>query len=131
VFISLVRAAIVALYPRTEQLPGAADCDLDAFLERFEREASPTVWLGVVAGALVFHLTPVFTVFWPVPAFLLSPELADKHASRISKSPIYLVREAIFLVKFAAGLAWGIDPNVRAGFALPPLPADPGTWRRS
>ena len=129
--IPLVRAAIVLLYPRTARLPGAADCDLDAFLERFRREASPLVWIGVVLGAIVFHLSPVFTVRVPLPAFLLSPALADRHAERISQSPVYLVRQTIFLVKFAAGLAWGAHASVRARFALPKLPEDPGTWRTS
>ena len=69
------RSAIVLLYPRTEGLPGAEDCDLDAFLERFRRETTPLMWLGVVLGAVVFHLTPFMTVFLPVPAFWLSPSL--------------------------------------------------------
>jgi hypothetical protein len=129
--ISLVRAALVILYPRTDVLPGVEDCDLDAFLLRFQREAKPLIWLGVVAGSLLFHVTPLFTVHVPLPAGLLSPRLADLHAERIAGSRIYLVRQSIFLVKFAAGLAWGADAKVRARFALPPLPEDPGTWRTS
>ncbi len=125
----LVRSAIVLLYPRTDLLPGAEDCDLDRFLARFRRESTTLVWLGVVLGAVVFHLSPVFTVHVPLPAFLLSPDLADRHAERISNSHVYLVRQTIFLVKFAAGLAWGAHPSVRARFALAPMPADPGTWR--
>ncbi len=35
----LIRQAIVALYPRTPALPGAEDCDLDAFLARFRARA--------------------------------------------------------------------------------------------
>ncbi len=126
----LVRAAIVALYPRTE-LPGAADCHLDDFLKRFNREAPPLIRLGVLLGALAFHLTPLFTVFVPLPAFLLPAGLLDTHAARISSTRFYLLRQTIFLLKMAAGLCWGADPAVRARFALPPLPADPGTWRTS
>jgi hypothetical protein len=125
----LVYSAIVILYPRTESLPGAADCDLEAFLVRFRREASPLVWLGVVMGAIVFHVSPVFTVLVPLPAFMLSEELADLHASRITSTRIYLVRQVVFLVKLAAGLAWGAHPEVRQRFALPPHAPDPGTWR--
>ncbi len=127
----LVYSAIVLLYPRTERLPGAEDCDLDTFLERFRRESPPIVWLGVVLGSLVFHLSPVFTVYVPLPAFMLSPRLADTHAERVGSSSVYLVRQTIFLVKFAAGLAWGAHASVRERFALPPLPDDPGTWRKS
>jgi hypothetical protein len=125
----LVYTAVVVLYPRTALLPGADDCDMRAFLERFRREASPLLWLGVVAGAVLFHVTPIFTVFVPLPAFLLRDDVADRHADRISNTPIYLVRQSIFLVKLAGGFAWGAHPDVRARFALPPLAADPGTWR--
>ena len=127
----LVRSAIVLLYPRTEGLPGAEDCELDAFLERFRRETTTLMWLGVVLGAVVFHLTPIMTVFIPVPAFLLSPAMADKHAHLITSTNVYLARQAVFLVKLPAGLLWGAHPEVRKRFALPPLEADPGTWRVS
>jgi hypothetical protein len=127
----LVRTAIVLLYPREGDLPGAEDCDLDAFLERFRRETTPLMWFGVVLGAIVFHLTPIFTVFVPAPAFALPPALANRHAERVSASDVYLLRQAIFLVKLVAGLAWGGHPSVRARFALPPLAPDPGTWRAS
>ena len=125
----VVRAAIVLLYPRTDALPGAEDCNLDAFLARFRRETTPLMWLGVVAGAILFHVSPVFTVHVPVPAILLPARLADRHAARIADCRFYLVRQALSLVKVAAGLAWGADPRVRGLLALPPLPPDPGTWR--
>lgn len=129
--IGWVRSAIVMLYPRTEALPGAADCDLDAFLIRFRREAPLLIWLGVLLGALVFHLTPLFTVFVPLPAFVLPRGLADKHAHRIASTGPYLTRQAIFLLKLPAGLAWGAHPEVRKRFGLPPLEADAGTWKSS
>ncbi len=128
--IALVRSAIVAMYPRTDALPGAEDCDLDAFLVRFREDTTPLMWLGVVLGAVLFHLSPVVTVFVPLPAFLLPPSLADRHAHKITTTNVYLLRQAVFLVKLAAGLAWGTHPEVRRRFALPPLPPDPGTWRK-
>ena len=127
--LALVRSAIVLLYPRTPELPGAEDCDLDAFLTRYRRETTPLVWTGVVLGAIVFHLTPVLTVNVPLPAFWLSPKLADRHAHEITSSSSYLLRQAIFLVKLVAGLAWGSHPDVRKRFALAPLEADPDDWR--
>lgn len=127
----LVRSAIAILYPRTDELPGAEDCDLDGFLRRFRRESTFLMWLGVVMGAVVFHLTPFMTVFVPLPAFLLPRSLADRHAYRITTGGLYLTRQAVFLVKLAAGLCWGAHPAVRARFALPALAADPGTWRAS
>lgn len=127
----LVRAAIAALYPRTAELPGAEDCDLDGFLARYRRESTPLLWLGAVAGALVFHLTPLLTVAVPLPAFLLPARLLERHAQRIAVSRFYLLRQAIVLLKMVAGLCWGAHPAVRARLGLPPLPVDPGTWRTS
>jgi hypothetical protein len=125
----LLRNAIAALYPRTATLPGIEDCGLDAYLAKFRAESTPLVWLGAVAGALVFQLTPIFYVFVPLPAFLLPAAVRERHAQRVATTEVYLIRQAIFMVKFVAGLCWGADPKVRAAFALPPLPADPGTWR--
>lgn len=127
----LVRAAIVMLYPRVGDWPGAEDCDIDAFLERFRRETTGLMWLGVVLGAIVFQLTPLVTIFVPLPASLLSKDLADRHAERIATSNVYLLRQAIFLLKLVAGMVWGGHPSVRERFALPPLAPDPGTWRSS
>jgi hypothetical protein len=89
------------------------------------------MWLGTVLGAVLFHLTPLFMVGVPLPAFWLPRALADKHAHRVSTTSFYLLRQAILLVRLPAGLAWGAHPEVRKKFALPPFEADPGTWRRS
>lgn len=129
--IALVRSACVALYPRTESLPGIEDTDLDAFLLRFRRESSFLLWFGVVLGAVVFALSPVLTTGVPLPAFLLPRGLRDRHATRIASHPIYLLRQAVMLVKLAAGLCWGAHPKVRAVFALPAYPAEPSAWRGS
>src|SRR5690349_16314354 len=107
----LVRAAIVMLYPRVGDWPGAEDCDLDEFLERFRRETTALMWLGVVLGAIVFQLTPIVTVFVPLPASLLSEGLKNRHAERVATTNVYLLRQAIFLVKLVAGLAWGGHPR--------------------
>lgn len=119
------------LYPRTDDWPGAEDCELDAFLERFRKESTALMWLGVVLGAIVFHLTPILTVRRPLPAFLLSPELGDRHAHAISSIDVYLIRQSIFLVKLPGGLVWGMHPSVRERFALRALEGDPGTFRAS
>ena len=125
----LLRSAIVMTYPRTKELPGIEDCALDEHLARYRRETPWLIWLGTMAGALLFHLTPFMTVYVPLPAFLLPAKLKDRHAMRIMTTSLYLVRQAVFLVKLCAGLCWGVDPEVRKRFALPPLPKDPGTWR--
>lgn len=129
--LALIRNAMCAFYPRTDELPGLEDTGIDEFLVRFRRETTFLMWLGVVMGTLVYHLTPLLTVFVPLPAFLLPRGLKDKHAYRLATFPIYIVRQAAMLVKLPAGLCWGRHPEVRAKFALPALAADPDTWRTS
>lgn len=122
---------MATFYPRSERFPGIEDMALDAYLARFKRECAPLMWAGFVLGTLFFHLTPLFTVFIPLPAFLLSEGARERHAQRLTGHPLYYVRQPVFLVKMVAGLLWGADPRVRAALALPPYPADPGTWRTS
>jgi hypothetical protein len=125
----LLRSAIVMTYPRIPGLPGIEDCALDEHLANFKRETPMLIWVGTLAGALLFQLTPFMTVYLPLPAFLLPAKLKDRHAMRIHSTNFYLLRQAVFLVKLCAGLCWGADPEVRKRFALPPMPKDPGTWR--
>jgi hypothetical protein len=135
VLLWLVRSAVVALYPTVQRegrvLLGAADCGLDAFLPQFRKDAPLLVWVGTVLGAIVFHLTPILTVFIPLPAFLLPAPLRDKHAARITTTRFYFLRQAVLLAKLPGGLCWGAHPAVRAQLNLPPLDPDPGTWRQS
>lgn len=128
---SFIEHAMVALYPRTESLPGIEDTDLRGFLERYQAESTFLMWLGLIAGAFVFIATPILTVYWPLPSFLLPTRVLDEHAHRVTSSRFYLVRQAIFLIKLAAGLCWASHPTVRERFAMEPYPADPGTWRTS
>lgn len=125
----LVKTALTALYPRAHGLPGIEDCDLDAFLRRFARESSGLLWLGVVLSALLYHLSPLFTVWVPLPAFWLPASLRDRHANAMTYAPFYLVRQAIFLLKLPGGLCWGTHPNVRKHFALAAYEPDPDTVR--
>ena len=127
----LLRSAIVMTYPRTLSLPGIEDYGLDEHLATFKREAPLLIWLGTVAGATLFHLTPLLTVYVPLPAFLLPARLKDRHAQRITGTRFYLLRQAIFLVKLCAGFCWGADPAVRKRLGLPSLGKDPGTWKTS
>lgn len=127
----LVRSAMVAFYPRTDTLPGIADTGLDAFLPQFRRDTTFLMWLGVVLAALVFHASPLFTVWVPLPAFLLPRGLRDKHAQRIGDTNLYLIKQAMLILKLPAGLCWGRDAEVRKRFAMAAYPPDPDTWRSS
>jgi len=112
-------------------LPGIEDTELDAYLDRTAREAAPLVRLGLALATLIFTLSPLFTVGWPLPSFLLPRAVLHRHADRIVSSRVYLIRQAVFVLKMMAGLCWGSDPAVRRAMNLAPYPADPGTWRAS
>jgi hypothetical protein len=129
VILWLARSAMVTFYPRTERFPGLEDMPVDAYLARYKRECAPIMWLGFVLGTLFFHATPLFTVFIPLPAFMLSAATRERHAQRLTSHPWYYVRQPVFLVKMIAGLLWGSDPAVRDRLGLDPYPADPGTRR--
>ena len=129
--IALIAASMRDLMPRGGALPGIADTDVTGFLRRLRREASRDFWFGLLLGAIVYELTPILTVRVPLPAFALPVELRDAHARRVVESKSYLIRQAVFLVRLSAGLCWGCDPAVRACFALPAYPPDPGTFRTS
>lgn len=124
----LISHAMCALYPPIDGLPGMIDTDVRGFLRRYRRESTALMWLGLLLGTWVFVWTPILTVFLPLPSFLLPRGLLDRHADRITSTRFYLLRQAIFLVKLAAGLCYGADPAVRAKLALAPYPSDPGTW---
>lgn len=124
----LVRRAMCALMPPAAGLPGFADTD-QTFVTKLHRESGNLFWLGMVAGAVVFTITPLMTIGVPLPSFLLPARWLDKHAFRICTTRVYLFRQAVFLLKTTAGMGWGSDPVVRAKLGLDPYPPDPGTWR--
>ena len=130
-FIWLIRFAMCAMMPRTRDLPGIADTRVDEFLRRMRVEADPIFWLGLVVGAVVFMVTPLVTVLLPLPACFLPGKLLARHSERILSHRVYVLRQAVFLLRLSAGMCWGADERVRAAFALAPYPADPGTFRQS
>lgn len=125
----LIRFTMITMMPRAGGLPGIEDTHLNDFLQKMRREADPLFWSGLVLGAAVFMISPLFTIGLPVPALLLPKSLRYLHAERLLAHPVYLLRQAAFLVRVSAGMCWGADPDVRAHFALAPLPPDPGTFR--
>jgi hypothetical protein len=131
VTIWLIRFAMCVMMPPIDGLRGIGDTRVDDFLRRMQREAEPLYWLGLVVGAVVFMLSPIVTVYLPVPAVLLPEKLLARHSERIVSHRIYILRQAVFLVRLSAGMCWGADQDVRASFALSPYPGDPGSFRRS
>lgn len=126
---SLVRFAMVAYFPRVDDVPGLAELGVDAKIAELRRETTWLFWTGVVAASVFFQLAPLLTVRRPWPAVMLTPEELDQHAHRLASHPVYLVRQIITLLKLTGGMFWGQSPEVRAMIALPAYPEDPGTRR--
>lgn len=125
----LICSAMRALMPATDRLPGIDDTGLKRFVKQMRAESTLWYFLGVAVGAIVFTITPLFTVGVPLPAFILPKRALDRHAAKIGYSRSYLIRSSILLLKLNAGMCWGRDEKVRSLFNLKPDPADPGTWR--
>lgn len=121
--------AMRTLMPSGGKLKGMDETDYKGFLKNFGREAPLLMRIGFTASVLLFVFGPVLTVYLPVPAFLLPAGLLDKHTQRMCDHPVYVIRMSTYLVKMVAGIGWGMDPEVRASLKVPPLEADPGTWR--
>lgn len=127
----LIRFAMVAIFPRTETLPGIADTDVDGFLRQLLSEASFLVRFGLIAAAIIFMISPIFTVFVPLPAVLLPHSLLARHADKIVHTRLYALQQMMVILKVMGGLCWGADPRVREVLGVEPLSEDPGTWRGS
>ncbi|UQA56792.1 hypothetical protein [Polyangium aurulentum] len=125
----LVRFALVAFFPRVDDLPGLAELGVDEKIEALRRESTFLFWLGIVGGALFFQISPILTVLRPWPAAWLTEEQLDRHAHRLATHPVYLIRQITVLIKLVAGLFWGQSPEIRHHLALPVYGQDPGTRR--
>ena len=125
----IVRFALVAFFPRVDDLPGLAELGVDEKIAALRRESTLLFWTGIVAAAVFFQLSPILTVHRPWPAVLLSEEQLDAHAQKLATYPVYLIRQLIVLLKLMAGVFWGQSPEVRAFLHLPAYGADPGTRR--
>lgn len=124
-----LKRALVDFFPPHDGIPGIADADLDDFLVRYRREVALPMRLGIQFAVVLYTLSPLFTVRRPVLASMLSPALRDVHAHRIATSRLYLVRQAMFLLKTVGGLCWGAHPRIREALGLPAYGPDPGTFR--
>ena len=125
----LISKTMQDLYPASGDLPGIEDMGLDAYLDQFKAEAPTLMYTGLVAGCTLYQFSTMMTVGKPGPAMLLSDELRDQHAQKITATSNYPLRQSIFLVKMVVGMCWGKDDRVRRKMNLAPYKGDPGTWR--
>ena len=127
--VRIINWTLAAVFPSTASLPGLDQVDCRAELEEILATAPHGFKLGLYGATALFLLSPLVTVFWPVPAPLLSRAALDRHADRLANHPIYLMRQAMLLLKTVGGMVWGAHANVRKALSLAPLAADPGTWK--
>jgi hypothetical protein len=125
----LIRFALVAFYPRVDDLPGLAELGVEEKIEVLRRESTFLFWLGIVAGAVFFQISPIITVHRPWPAAWLTEEQLDRHAHQLATHPAYLIRQITVLLKLVGGMFWGQSPEIRRFLTLPAYGADPGTRR--
>jgi hypothetical protein len=124
-----VRFALSAYYPRTDDLPGLADLDIDEKIVVFRRESTWIFWTGIVLAALVFQISPLLTLKRPWLATWLTPKELDEHAHALTSHPLYFVRQMPMMLKLIGGIFWAQSPEIRAFVNLAPYPPDPGTRR--
>ena len=128
--VRIIAWTLAAVFPTTGSLPGLDRLDSKPALARLLAQAPHGLKLGVYGATALFLVTPLLTVGWPVPALLLPRATLDRHADAMSGHPIYLMRQAMLLLKTIGGLIWGAHPAVLAALDMDTLPPDPGTWRR-
>ena len=127
--LKVIAWVLAVTFPSTEALPGLDRLDVLPFLRQFWREAPLLIRLALLGSVVVFIATPVATVYWPLPAFLLPRQKLDVHAHKLATHRWFLLRQVMLMIKTIGGLPWGAHPEVRAKLAMPVYGADPGTWR--
>lgn len=128
--VRIIAWTLAAIFPTTGSLPGLDQVDCRDKLAEIMATAPHGFTLGVYAATAVFLLSPLLTIFWPAPAPLLSRGALDRHANAMANHRLYLMRQAMLLLKTVGGMVWGAHEDVRGALALAPLAPDPGTWRR-
>lgn len=125
----MYKFAMRSCFPSIDGLDGLDKLDMDAFLDRYFKEAPPLLRLGMFASTMIFMWLPVLTIWVPLPAFLLPKSWRDKHTDRLMTSRFYTVRMIAMTLKMQAGMAWAEHCAVRDTLGCRPIEADPGTWQ--
>ena len=62
---------LAVVFPSTDALPGLDKIDAVPLLKKLREEAPLSIRATLLVSVLVFCVTPVLTVGWPLPAFWL------------------------------------------------------------
>ncbi len=128
-WVRLIAWVLARTFPSSGQLEGLDRRDTRPFLRALLAEAPATLRWALHGSILLFVISPLLTVFVPLPAPLLPRLWVDRHALRMASHPSYLLRQAMLMIKTIGGLVWGADAGVRLSLGLPAYPPDPGTRR--
>lgn len=115
-------AAVRAVLPASDdgRFPGLEGIDLASFWRRFDRAAPLPVQLGLRAAVWQLALLPLVTLRRPRSFASLSRAEQDRVLERCERSPLYALRQPLFVLKLAACFAGFGDAGVRARFETPP-----------
>lgn len=116
------RAVIEALLPSGAhpRLPrGALESGFEAFFERLEREAAPSMRWGLRAAlAAAGWASPLLIGRLP-PFERLDPARRAAALEALGRSRVYPLRQSLLLLKAAVCLHYGADPEVRRAVGYP------------
>ncbi len=126
---SLVHFSVAPFFPAEGDLPGVEELGLREFIPRMLEDSSWLLWVGIVASSAAYVASPLFTIYWPVPAFLLSRDRLDAHTQAMANHNNYTIRQAAFLLKMVGGLHWAGTNAIRDAWHLPEYRPDSDEWR--
>jgi hypothetical protein len=129
--IGFLCSVLDTMMPTVPGLKGVGESNLASFLRLFLRESPLFIRAGLYASAFVFVVSPVLTIYLPLPSFLLTKKMREKHAQRASAHSLYMLRQSMFFLKMVAGMCWGQGPEVRKKMGLEALEGDPGSFRET
>ncbi len=122
---------LVVIFPGTDNVPGLDPQRTERFLVTFLGEAPLPMRLAFYGSSLAFLFSTPLTVGRLQPALSLRSKTLDRHANLAAAHSLYLMRQAMLLLKTVGGLCWGADPKVRRALGLRDYPSDPGTWKQA
>lgn len=126
--VRIVAWVLAIILPSTDRLPGLDVLDTKPQLRAILSEAPLSIVLALYGSVLLFMITPVLTIGWPLPAFALSRRNVDRHARHAAGHRLYLMRQAMLMIKTIAGLIWGGHATVRQALKIKAYGPDPGTF---
>jgi len=124
-WLMLVAKTLHMIFPGTERVPGLDPERGLPFLRTFCAQSPATMRLALHVSAFAFLITTPLTVRSLRPAHRLAPAVAARHTTACAEHRIYLLRQAVLMLKTTGGFCWGADPEVRRSLGVAAYPADP------